>query len=167
MINRLKALLSAPEAKPADAPADAPAGAKSVDALHLAAAALLVEAARMDEAYDDVERRAVAAAIKTEFGLNDEECASLMAEAEVAQHEATGLYRFTHTINARFDHADRIRLLEMLWTVIYADGELDPYEASLMRSLGHFLHVTDRERGEARKRVLAGLSQARPTADRK
>jgi uncharacterized tellurite resistance protein B-like protein len=158
MINRLKAFLSAPGTEPA--------GAKSVDALHLAAAALLVEAARTDSAYDEVEQKAVAEAIKTEFGLNDEECASLIAEAEIAQHEATGLYRFTHTINTRFNHADRIRLLEMLWAVIYADGELHPYESSLMRGLGHFLHVTDRERVEARRRVLDRLTEAKRAAGR-
>jgi uncharacterized tellurite resistance protein B-like protein len=50
-----------------------------------------------------------------------------------------------------------VDLIEMVWEVAYADGELHDYEANLLRRLGGLLYVSDRERGEARKRVLARL----------
>jgi len=147
MINRIKALFEAPEGERVET--------HSVDEIHLAAAALLVEAACLDESYDEVERDAVMRALKQEFELSNEECETLMLQAEVAQHEATDLYRFIRKFDANFGHAERLRLIEMLWQVVYADGELHAYESNLIRRIGGMLHVTDRERSEARQRVLA------------
>ena len=56
-----------------------------------------------------------------------------------------------------FDQEERIRLIEMLWEVAYADGELHDYEASLMRRITGLLYISDRDSGEARQRVLARL----------
>ena len=147
MINRIRALFAEPE------------GSKwekhSVDQIHLAAAALLVEAAHLDESYDELERRAVVYVLKQEFELSDEECDTLIEQAEAAQHEATDLYRFIRKFDSNFGHAERLRLIEMLWQVVYADGELHPYESNLIQRISGMLHVTDRERADARRRVLA------------
>lgn len=151
MINRIKALFAAPEG----AGEDAGKPTHSVDELHLAAAALLVEAAHLDESYDEVERAAVAHAISHEFELSDEECETLLQQAEAAQHEATDLYRFIRKFDSNFGREERLRLIEMLWHVVYSDGELHPYESNLIQRIAGMLHVTDRERAEARQRVLA------------
>ena len=45
----------------------------------------------------------------------------------------------------------------MLWEVAYADGVLHDYEANLMRRVGGLIYVTDRDRGDARRRVLERL----------
>ena len=147
MINRIKTLLSAGIANDV-APADS-------EAPQLAAAALLVEAACMDGHFDGDERDAVCAALGAHFGLSEAEAGTLIEEAEAAHHEATDLHRFTRAINDRYDHDDRLAVMEMLWEVVYADGRLHAYEANLIRRVGGLLHITDRERGEARKRVLA------------
>ncbi len=147
MINRIKALFAEPEGSKVEK--------HSVDQIHLAAAALLVEAAHLDESYDEVERRAVVNVLKQEFELNDEECETLIEQAEAAQHEATDLYRFIRKFDSNFGHEERLRLIEMLWHVVYADGELHPYESNLIQRISGMLHVTDRERADARQRVLA------------
>ncbi len=147
MINRIKALFAVPEGASVEA--------HSVDEIQLAAAALLVEAACLDESYDAVEREAVQRAIKQEFELSDEECETLILEAEAAQHDATDLHRFIRKFDSNFGHAERLRLIEMLWQVVYADGELHAYESNLLRRIAGMLHVSDRERSEARQRVLA------------
>jgi len=151
MINRVKAFFSASQG----AAEDAGRPAHSVDELQLAAAALLVEAAHLDESYDDVERLAVAHAVTQEFELSEEECETLLQQAEAAQHEATDLYRFVRKLDASLGREDRLRLIEMLWRVVYSDGELHPYESNLILRIAGMLHVTDRERAEARRRVLA------------
>jgi len=46
-----------------------------------------------------------------------------------------------------------------LWEVVYSDNELHAYEANLLRRVSGLLHVTDRQSGEARKRVIAKLDQ--------
>jgi DNA polymerase-3 subunit gamma/tau len=57
---------------------------------------------------------------------------------------------YFHTIN----HALQGEIIEMLWRVAYADGELDPHEDALIRQLAGLIHVTDRERAFARQRAL-------------
>ena len=154
MIDRIKSLLSG-----AGAVGAVGAEPAQPDVPKLAAAALLVEAACMDGDFDGDERDAICASLGAHFGLNEAEAGTLIEEAEAAHHEATDLHRFTRAINDRYDHADRLAVMEMLWEVVYADGRLHAYEANLIRRVGGLLHITDRERGEARKRVLARVGQ--------
>jgi uncharacterized tellurite resistance protein B-like protein len=67
------------------------------------------------------------------------------------------LYGFTRTIKDSFNHEDRVRMIEMLWQVAYADGVLHEFEASLVRRVCGLIYVPDRESGEARKRVIEQL----------
>lgn len=151
MIDRLRKLLSTPQA-------GAP-GRHSDEDLRLAAAVLLVEAAQMDENYDVAERRAIAGAVKRQYGLDELETASLLEIAERAQESANELSRFAKKLKDHYSPQERVELIEMLWEVVYADGELHPYEANLMRRIGGLLYVPDRERGEARKRVMQRLGR--------
>ena len=121
----------------------------------VAAAALLISAAAEDGSYDPVERDTILALLERSFHLKPEDAAALMQLAERQADRAIGLHRFVTILNRDLDAADKIALIEMLWEVVYADGRLDDYEANLMRRLGGLLGVSDFERGEARKRVLA------------
>jgi len=152
MINRIKALFadkghsSSPEVEH-----------HSYDELQLAAAALLVEAATLDGHYGETEQAAIDKLLREKFALKDEEARSLHDLAVTEQSEANQLLGFTRAIKDRYSLEERIELIEMIWEVVYADGELHDYEANLLRRLGGLLYVSDRERGDARKRVLARL----------
>lgn len=124
---------------------------------HLATAALLIEAAVMDGDFDDSERAAVESVLKRHFSLSDEEASDLMREAERTQSDSNELFRFTSAVKNNFSHEERIEIVEMLWEVAYADGTLHHFEANLLRRIGGLIYVSDRDRGEARKRVLARL----------
>ena len=124
----------------------------------LACAALLVEAAVMDGTFDDDERTVVLNLLEERFGLNGEEADDLLAHAEATMDESNELYTLTRTIKDTFDQAQRIEMIEMLWQVAYADGEVHDYESNLIRRLSGLLYVSDRDSGEARKRVVAALS---------
>ena len=128
------------------------------DDRQLAAAALLISAAAEDGSYDPVERDTILTLLEKSFALGPADAAELMAVAEKQAEGAVGLHRFVTILNRDLDAADKIKLIEMLWEVTYADGRLDDYEANLMRRLGGLLGVSDFERGEARKRVLARLA---------
>ncbi len=151
MINRIKALFSSSQ----DISNSAEVRRHGTDELQLAAAALLVEAARLDDQYDDVERTAVLRVLQEQFDLSTEECETLIQQAEVAQHEATDLYRFVKQFSVNYGQEERLKLIEMLWYVVYSDGELHPYESNLIQRIAGMLHVTDKERAEAKQRVLA------------
>ncbi|MFQ5953805.1 MAG: TerB family tellurite resistance protein [Kiloniellales bacterium] len=151
MLDRIKALLSE-RGGPAANGARHDAGE-----LRLAAAALLVEAARLDGRFDAVERERITGLVRQRFGLTDAEAARLFTEAEKAAKDASQLYCFTRVIKDRFPHDERVELIEMLWNVAYADGVLHDYEASLLRRIAGLIYVSDRESGRARKRVLERL----------
>lgn len=146
MLDKLKSWLTG-------AVASGPSRDEAPDAAPLALAALLVEAAMMDGDFSDEERAAVSVLLQRRFDLGQADCARLIARARVAQSEATQLYRFTRALNDELNHHEKVRVIEMLWTVAYADGTLDPYEDLLIRRTAGLLHVTDRERGDARKRA--------------
>ena len=57
------------------------------------------------------------------------------------------------------DESERIALMEMLWQLVYSDGELHDFEATLMRRLAGLLFVDDRQSGAARKRALEKLKE--------
>ena len=126
--------------------------------LHLAAATLLGEIARMDgqeAAAGAVERRRMAELLARRFTLSEEETRALIEEAEQEADQSAQLFAFTREIKDAFDYEERVELMEMLWEVAYADDHLHHLESSLMRRLAGLLHVDDRDSGEARKRVLA------------
>lgn len=129
----------------------------SFEERQLAAAALLVEAATMDGDFADDERAAILDLLSDRFGLEKEEAEELLKEAEAHQEGSTQLIRYTRAIKDHFSEEERISLMEMLWEVVYADGRLDHYEDNLMRRIGGLIYVSERDRGEARKRVLARL----------
>ncbi|MDP6951201.1 MAG: TerB family tellurite resistance protein [Alphaproteobacteria bacterium] len=122
-----------------------------------AAAALLVETAVMDGSFDDDERTTVAAVLRQRFQLDEADTEALIADAEARTAEAQGVFRFTSAAKTHFSHEERVELIEMLWEVAYADGVLHDYEDNLLRRVAGLIYVTDRERGEARKRVLDRL----------
>ena len=143
-----------------DALRPAPAGASPAEAdhvLHLATAVLLVEVMRADARFDDAERRAVVDGLRGAFELGDDELARLVELAEVASRQATDTFGFTSTINARFDPAEKVRMVEAMWRVAYADGELAAHENHLMRRVTDLLHVQHGDAIGAKLRARAAL----------
>jgi uncharacterized tellurite resistance protein B-like protein len=154
VINRFKALFLDRRGSPAMA-----GRRHGADELQIAAAALLVEAAQMDDDFDARERAKVLELVTERFELSREESLSLLAAAEERVAQASQLHGFTRVVNKAFDRAARIELMEMLWEVTYTDGMVHDHEASLMRRLTGLLHITDRESADARKRALARLGK--------
>jgi uncharacterized tellurite resistance protein B-like protein len=149
MFDRLKRLLSPP--------AQDTGNDHSFEERQLAAAALLVEAASLDDRFDAAERARIEALLSSHFGLDQAEAKELLAEGEQASNASVQWQGFTNAIKEGFGPEERIALIEMLWEVAYADGEVHDYEASLIRRVTGLLYVADRDSGEARKRVRARL----------
>ncbi len=59
----------------------------------------------------------------------------------------------------------RVQIIEMLWTVAYADGALDPDEDALIRQVAGLIQVSDWERGAARRRALEKLASSEPATE--
>lgn len=136
---------------------EARAARHSHEELKIAAAALMVEAAQLDDSFDARERDKIRELVTERFELAPEEGDSLIEVAEARVAESSQLHGFTRVVKSAFTPEERIELLEMLWEVVYADGKLHHYEANLMRRLTGLLQVSDRDAGAARKRVRERL----------
>lgn len=158
MLNRVKELfLRVSETTPAGAEDDPGESGKS-DEILIGACALLVEAAVLDGEFGADERQTINNILTQRMSLNDAEAAEILGAAETLQKDANQLLSYTRTIKQGFSHEERVEIIEMLWEVAYADGVLHDYEANLLRRVGGLIYVTDRERGDARRRVEARLA---------
>lgn len=109
--------------------------------IELATAALLIEVLRSDAHKDPAEESAVLRAVHEKFGLEADEAQTLVRLAEEEVKQANDYYQFTSLINQRFDQAQKIRIVELMWEVAYADGELAAHENHVMRRVAELLHV--------------------------
>lgn len=134
------------------APAEAPR-----DELAATVAVLLAKAAMLDGGIDEREMAVAGDRLAERFGVPRDRVGEMLDEAIRTADESVDLYGFTRTVKDRLDEEGRIALMEALWEVAYADGELHEYEGQLMRRMAGLLYVSDRESGEARKRALAKL----------
>jgi uncharacterized tellurite resistance protein B-like protein len=136
------------------------ASVSRLDDLQVAVAALFVEAARMDDNFDESERDIIEHLLASRFGLSPDEAQYLLSAAEQAVDQSTQLFRFTQMIAQNLDLAERIRIIEMLWEVAYADGVLAPQEDSLIRRIAGLVYVPDSDRTLARRRVRQRLGMS-------
>jgi uncharacterized tellurite resistance protein B-like protein len=132
---------------------------KTADQLQIAVAVLLVEAARMDDRFDSAERGAIERVLGEKFELSAESTRELLALAEATADTTHQLHPFTRMAVERMTPQERIRLVEMLWEVAYADGVLDPEEDALLRRVAGLIYVSDADRVAARQRVLQRLEK--------
>jgi uncharacterized tellurite resistance protein B-like protein len=122
--------------------------------LQLATAALLMEMGRADFEVRATERDHVVSLLAREFKLSPREAKELAALGEEEGSEAVSLFEFTRTLDETLSTADKVRMIEMLWQVAYADGALHKYEEYLMRKLADLLHLSHRQLIQAKHRVL-------------
>jgi uncharacterized tellurite resistance protein B-like protein len=119
----------------------------------LAAAALLVHAAAIDGEMSQSERDKLHDIIKQHFALDEAATAELIAKATAAEQESVDLYHFTRLLNRSLEESGRARVIEMMWEIVYADGQRDELEDNLLWRAADLLGVSPRERIELRRRI--------------
>jgi len=106
-----------------------------------AAAALMVEIMAIDHEWAEVEEAHITQLLERSLGFTSVEAKELFEQAKVDHAESNDLYRYTSVINDAYSVEQKQQLLIKLWTVAYADGELDRYEEHMLRKLADLLHL--------------------------
>lgn len=117
----------------------------SEHALQLASAALLIEMTRVDHEIKHEEESMVSKAIQTTFNLSQEETNTLVELAEQESRNSTCYYEFTSLINREFSQQQKIKLVENMWRVAFADEELEKHEEHLVRKISELLYVSHKD----------------------
>ena len=106
-----------------------------------ACVALLLETSMADEILDESELMALKNTLQKDFQINEDEIDELIDLAKENVEDSTSLYEFTRDINDNFDAAERVKLIESMWKIAYADGNIDKYEEHIIRKVSNLIYV--------------------------
>ena len=106
-----------------------------------ACVALLLETSMADEILDESELMALKNTLQKDFQINEDEIDELIDLAKENVEDSTSLYEFTRDINDNFDAAQRVKLIESMWKIAYADGNIDKYEEHIIRKVSNLIYV--------------------------
>ena len=126
----------------------------------LAAAALLIHVISLDGPPTEAEKRKLHALLEYRFELDPGTAAVLIADATLVEGEAVDLYHFTSVIMRSVDEAGRLRIIEMMWELVYADGHVSEFEENVVWRAADLLGISSRERINLRRRVADSLPDA-------
>ena len=107
-----------------------------------ACVALLLETGMADEILDESELMALKNTLQKDFQINEDEIDELINLAKENVEDSTSLYEFTRDINDNFDAAERVKLIESMWKIAYADGNIDKYEEHIIRKVSNLIYVS-------------------------
>ncbi len=102
-------------------------------------AALLIHVARIDQNYTEKEKEIVRKTI-VELGSKNEKVEKILSEAEEIEKNSNQILDFTKEVK-NLPEADKIKIIEALWSIIYSNNDADIYEANLMRRLAGLLYI--------------------------
>jgi uncharacterized tellurite resistance protein B-like protein len=142
----------------ADVVAPHPTRAFDETGYRLAATALLIHVISLDGRPSEREKRKLHSLIESHFGLDPGSADKLIASATLIEGEAVDLYRFTSVIMREVDEAGRLKIVEMMWELVYADGQVSEFEDNVVWRAADLLAVSSRDRIELKHRVAARLS---------
>jgi uncharacterized tellurite resistance protein B-like protein len=137
----------------------------------LAATALLIHVVSLDGEPTAVEKRKLHSLIETRFGLDPGTADRLIASATRVEGEAVDLYHFTSVIMRSVNEEGRLGIVEMMWEMIYADGQVSEFEDNVVWRAADLLGISSRDRIDLKHRVaerrgksLAGVAKAADAA---
>ena len=121
--------------------------------LEIAVAVLLHEARRADYEHGGEESAAAESALADLFALDHEACAALLEEGRLKAEQLTSFYAPVSVVKRELSIDERIRVVEHLWRVTFAEGGLHWYEDHYVRKIAHLLHVPNTQSMLARNRA--------------
>ena len=103
--------------------------------------ALLLETSMADEILDESELMTLKNTLQKDFQINEDEIDELIDLAKENVEDSNSLYEFTRDINDNLDAAERVKLIESMWKIAYADGNIDKYEEHIIRKVSNLIYV--------------------------
>ncbi|MFN3889581.1 MAG: TerB family tellurite resistance protein [Beijerinckiaceae bacterium] len=123
----------------------------------MAATAILVHVADADGAFDERERERLRSIVMERFGLDGGDAGRLIAQAELSEAEAVDLDRFVAVLRRSLDPDGRLKLVEMMWDLVYADGAPLEVEDSIVARIAQMLGVPQADLDLLRRSRAPGL----------
>ncbi|MDY7036284.1 MAG: TerB family tellurite resistance protein [Thermodesulfobacteriota bacterium] len=131
-------------------------GQKKFHDIRVATCALFLEMANIDGEFSEVEREHIILALKKDYNLSEEYIHALIEASEEELRKGIDLWRFTNLVNQNYSTDEKIRIIEMIWKIAYADRELDKHEDYLVHKLSRLLQLDHKKMIEAKLNIIHG-----------
>jgi uncharacterized tellurite resistance protein B-like protein len=108
----------------------------------VAACVLLLEIARADDKIAESEMATIRRILEKDLHLSTHEASEIFSEAYREQKEAVETWSYAETINENYTHEDKLKVIDMVWKVVYADRVLEPREDQIAHKIAYLLHLS-------------------------
>ena len=119
-------------------------------------AALLIHAARIDDNYTAIEKEIIKKALIDLKLVEQNNSEKLLSEAEIKEQDSNQIVEFTREIKKN-SMKFRLKIVEILWKIIYSDNISDNYESNLIRRICGLLYISDKDSGIIKTKVKNSL----------
>ena len=114
--------------------------------------ALLIHAAKIDENYTENEKKIIKKVIIDLNKINSDQADELLKLAEKKEEESNQIIEFTKEIK-KYSMEFKLKIVEIIWKIVYSDGTSDDYESNLIRRICGLLYVSDKDNGIIKTKV--------------
>ena len=122
--------------------------------IRVAACALFLEMARIDESFTQEETATILSILRDKYGLSQEHADALMAAADDELKDSIDYWQFARLINENYSTEEKIAVIETLWQIVYVDGKLDKHEDHLIHKLSTLLRLSHNQLIDAKLKIL-------------
>jgi len=127
------------------------------ESLETSVATLLIHAARLDENYSQNEKLTInKCLVELGFGENDK-VEKLIDRCETLEKESNQILHLTQEIK-KLKYTDRLKIIEVLVEVVYADGKMDEFEDNLIRRVCGLVYVENADVGTIKENIKKKLT---------
>mgnify|MGYP006187738515 CR=1 FL=1 len=123
----------------------------------LATAAILLDIAYADGEFTEDERQHLQSAVRRQYGVDQQQAERLLQLAEEERKKSVDLWQFTNLIAESYSLGQKMVLAEIMWGLVYSDGDLASKEDYLMRKICNLLRLEPGYLAEARQRAEDGM----------
>ena len=124
----------------------------SSDNKNILVAALLIHAAKIDENYTEIEKKIIKKALIDLNNISSDQAEELIKRAEKKEEESNQLVEYTREIK-KHTMESRLKIIEVIWKIVYSDGVGDDYESNLIRRICGLLYISDKDNGIIKAKV--------------
>ena len=114
--------------------------------------ALLIHAAKIEENYTEIEKKIIIKAIIQLYNTSFNESEKLLKLAEKKEEESNQIVEFTREIK-KYPIEFRLKVIEIIWKIVYSDDTSDNYESNLIRRICGLLYISDKDNGIIKTKV--------------
>jgi len=125
---------------------------ENIDNKGILLTALLIHAAKIDENYTNAEKEIIKKAIINLNITESDKVEELIKQAEKKEQDSNQIIDFTKEIKKNPMNY-RIKIIEILWKIVYSDGTSDGYESNLIRRVCGLLYVSDKDSGAIKLKI--------------